>query len=199
MAFIETINDRAVRPEAGQALAGRLRARIANLEYILQRDSSRGASTHVLAPMVERLELLEKAVRRIGIQDCNGSMVGFFAREAEATCMTCARALDCRRWLDGAAGRDAYRRFCPNVALFDLLVHPALLSSPFLPDGAGSWMARLTRRAAAVLTAWRHRTLPTAGGRSDSTYYPSADDLRRMHVEASRREARALLGVGILL
>jgi hypothetical protein len=199
MASIETINGCAVRPEAGQALAGRLRARIANLESILRRDSNRGVGTHVLAPMVERLELLEKAVRRVGIQDWNGSMVGLFAREAEATCMTCTRALDCRRWLDGAARLNAYRRFCPNVALFDLLAHPALRSSPLLPGGAGSWMARLTRRASAVLAAWRRRSLRTADDRSDSIYYPTADDLRRMRIEASRREARALLGIGLLL
>ena len=196
MVSIEAANGFGVRPEAGQMLGGRLRARIANLEYIVQRDSFCVADKDELLPMVERLELLEKAVDRIGIQDSNGPMVGLFAREAEATCMACARADECRRWLDGAASRDAYRSFCPNVALFDLLAHPALRSSPPLSDGAGSRIARLTRRAAAALPAWRRRAPPAAGGPHDDAYYPSADDLRRMRIESSRREARILLNSG---
>ena len=193
MVSIEAANGFAVRPEAGQTLGDRLHA---NLEYIVQRDSLCVAHKDELVPMVERLALLEKAVHRVGIQDSNGPMVGLFAREVEATCMACARVDECRRWLDGAASPDAYRSFCPNVALFDLLAYPALRSSPPLSDGAGSRIARLTRRAAAALPAWRRRAPPAAGGPHDDAYYPSADDLRRMRIEASRREVRILFESG---
>jgi hypothetical protein len=196
MVSIEAVNGFAVRPEAGQTLGGRLRARIANLEYIVRRDGFCVADKDELVPMVARLELLEKVVRRVGIKDSNGPMVGLFAREAEATCMACARAHECRRWLDGAASPDAYRSFCPNVALFDLLAYPALRSSPPLSDGAGSRIARLTRRAAAALPAWQRHAPPAAGGPHDDAYCPSADDLRRMRIESSRREARILLNSG---
>jgi hypothetical protein len=175
MASVEAV-DPAVGPEPEQVLAGRLRARI------------------------ERLELLERAVHRIGIQDWNGTMVDLVARQAEAACMACVHTVECRRWLDGttrgAARLDAWRSFCPNVALFSPLADAALRSSPRASDGAGSRMGRLRRRAAAALEAWRRGA--AAGGPNDDAYCPSVDDLRRMRDEALRREARALLDARFL-
>ncbi|TXL74168.1 hypothetical protein FHP25_18390 [Vineibacter terrae] len=197
MAFIEAVNACAVRPEAGQSLVGRLRARIANLERILQRDSTGMVGKHVLAPMAERLKLLEKAVQRIGIQDWNCPMVGSFAREAEATCMACAHALECRCWLDGAVRPDVWRSFCPNIALFELLSHPAPGSPMSASAGVGSRIARLTRRTAAAVAARRHGPSPPVGGPNDGGFHHSADELRKMRAEASRREARAWLDAGL--
>ena len=169
MASIKAANGFAVRPEAGQALRGRLRTHIANLE------------------------LLERAVHQIGIQDWNGPMVDRFVHEAESTCLACPHTSECRRWLDDVVRPDAYRRFCPNVALFDLLSHSAFASSPPPSDQASSRVGRLARSTAAALTRWRHGPPPAADGRNDGAYYPHIDDLRRMRIETNRREVRALL------
>ncbi|MGD9882834.1 DUF6455 family protein [Reyranella sp.] len=165
-----------VRPDAARAFGGRLRARIVNLET-----------------SVQRLELLEKAVHRIGIQGWNGPMAGVLAREAEETCLACTHVPECRRWLNGASPPDAYRAFCPNEALFALMAQPAAVALRAPSDGTGLRKDRLTRRAAAALSSLCHRTAPQGRHPNGDTFYPSADDLKRLRAENLRREVRALI------
>lgn len=52
--------------------------------------------------------------------------------------------------------------------------------------------------AGRVAALW-HRAAVATGGPNDNAFCPSADELRRMRAEASRREARALLHMALLL
>jgi len=126
-----TTNDRG--PDgtpAGQAAAhpicSRLAQRLETLERMIRDEQSSAVRSRLLEPMLQRLRLLERMVARVGVDESRGLLVGLLVREAEASCSGCANAGECRRWLDSEVDDDAYRSFCANAALFDLLPHRLL-------------------------------------------------------------------------
>jgi hypothetical protein len=184
MASIDAIQGRASLSPAGPTLTTRLHQRIAGLEDVL-RDGADATRTAVMAPLLERLKLLERMVRRLGVR-LEGPIVGPVLREAEATCAVCLEAAHCRRWLDGTTEPNAYQRFCPNASLFRALTPPADRAAPRPPGGVAAPAPTLAARIAATLARWRRDPGSTVG-------QPSADELRRLRADAARRDTRALL------
>lgn len=82
---------------------------------------------------------------------------------------TCTTCPDKRHCREWLADIEAtdFRSFCPNAAQLD---HALLLC---------------------------HRPPPAGGSPNGGTFYPSADDLRRMRAEARQREVRALLDTAL--
>ena len=78
-------------------------------------------SRRLLAPILERLRLMQRMVDRLSIDDSRGLMVGLLVREAEGNCLSCRNAAACRRWLDRNIEDGAQHSFCANAALFDVL------------------------------------------------------------------------------
>lgn len=110
-------------PETGSwpEIGSRLSQRIAALERLIEQAPSSAASAQLLEPMLERLKLLAGMVDRLGVDEARALLVGLLVREAEASCMSCVNAAECSRWLAAKDDDDAYRGFCPNAAMLDLL------------------------------------------------------------------------------
>ncbi len=175
-------------PEARPTLHSRLRQRIDVLERLIQSDQSAIATEPLLEPMRQRLRLLERMVDRLGVDGWRGQMVGLAAREAEATCLSCTRSVDCRRWLDGAAAEDAHLGFCPNAALLGALRQAS-------SGGASAGDAKSTRIMGRLATWWRCRASPPDG--CDDGFCPHADEVKRIQRRARQQEVRALLDAAI--
>lgn len=111
-------------------------------------------------------ELLDQMLARLGIDAAQ--LPGETLRDMTWTCTTCPDKRKCREWMFSIEETD-FRAFCPNAAELDHAL------------------------AAAAHAGGRHRAAPVAGSADDGAFYPTGDDVRRMHAEASRREARALL------
>ena len=111
---------------SAQAVCSRLAERLATLAKMIDEERSEATRTRVLEPILERLRLLERMVERVGVDESRGLLVGLLVREAEASCIGCQNAGECRRWLDTRDDDEAYRAFCANAALFDLLPHRLL-------------------------------------------------------------------------
>jgi hypothetical protein len=112
---------------------GGLRERIAQLTEMPERfgvDRTRGPFLHA---MVQRMSLLKQMIDRIGIDDARGPLVSAILWQAEWACLDCASAAKCTTWLGNRGDDDAYREFCSNAALFDILPHREQVSQS-LPD-----------------------------------------------------------------
>lgn len=88
-------------------------------------------------------------------------------RDMTWACTTCSDKRRCRRWLSDGGEAD-YHSFCPNAAELD----HALVQQ--YPAGA----------------------TPQAGVPNGSSFYPSADDRRRLRAEARNRKVRVWLDAG---
>jgi len=111
---------------ARHPICSRLAQRLETLERMIHDEQSNAVRSRLLEPMLQRLRLLERMVARVGVDESRGLLVGLLVREAEASCVGCANAGECRRWLDSEADDGGYRSFCANAALFDLLPHRLL-------------------------------------------------------------------------
>lgn len=110
-------------------------------------------------------ELLDQMLVRLGIDPAR--LPAESLRDMTWTCTTCPDKRKCCEWLFSIEQVD-FHSFCPNAAQLDhALADPA--------------------------QTLRHRILPANCGPDDGFFHPSADELRRMRAEASRREARTLL------
>jgi hypothetical protein len=119
-------NGASADPIVPHPVGSRLAQRLAVLERMIREEQSNPIRTRLLEPILERLRLLERMVERIGVDEARGLLVGLLVREAEASCIGCRNAGECRRWLDASDDDEAYRAFCANAALFDLLPHRLL-------------------------------------------------------------------------
>ena len=136
-----------------------------------------GLARSQIEPLVEGCagsrELLDRMLDRLGI-DADRLPVENL-RDMTWTCTTCPDKRKCRHWL-AEAGETDFRSFCPNAEQLDHAL------------------------AAAVPAGWRPPAPPAAtGGADGGAYQPSADELRRMRAEASRRQTRLLLDGAHLL
>jgi hypothetical protein len=104
---------------------GTLRQRIAALAQMSGREDALGIRPGLIGTMLRRLELLRRMTERLGVDDRRDPLVGAVLREAEASCLTCTGARRCRAWLDAPDLDAAYREFCPNAGVFDLLPRKA--------------------------------------------------------------------------
>jgi len=111
-------------------------------------------------------ELLDQMLVRLGIDAAQLPVEDL--RDMTWTCTTCPDKRLCRKWLSDIEETD-FRAFCPNAAQLDHAL------------------------AATAQAGCRHRAPSAAGAPNDGAFHPTADDLRRMRVEASQREVRALL------
>jgi hypothetical protein len=115
MARDQTANAGAMRLDV------RLHQRIATLDGMLRRTQAGALRDQVLAPMLQRLQLLARMVRRLEVDRTCSRLSGAVARDAEASCLGCANEAACRRWLESGVPDDAYRGFCENAERFDAL------------------------------------------------------------------------------
>jgi len=111
-------------------------------------------------------ELLDQMLARVGVDAAQ--LPAESMRDMTWTCTTCPDKRQCREWLSGTE-ETGFRTFCPNAEQIDYAL------------------------AAATPAEWRHRALRETGAANEGAYRPTADELRRMSAEASRRETRALL------
>jgi uncharacterized protein YjiS (DUF1127 family) len=116
-------------------------------------------------------DLLDKMLARLGIDAAQLPVESL--RDMTWTCTTCPDKRKCRKWLAGIEEAD-FHAFCPNAEQLDHAM------------------------AAAAPAGCSYRAAPT-GGPNDDAFHPSADELRRLRAEASRRETRALLDSARLL
>src|SRR5215813_124892 len=157
----------------GRRKRRQLRLEIAQLAAIGSLDAvlaDVGLARSQIEPLVKGCagsrELLDQMLARLGIDAAQLPVEDL--RDMTWTCTTCPDKRKCRQWLADIEEPD-FRSFCPNAAQLDHAL------------------------AAAVPAGWRHRAPPAAGGPNDGAYHPTADDLRRMRAEVSRRETRAAL------
>jgi hypothetical protein len=122
----------------------------------------------LIAGSADPNDRLDKMLDRLGIDAARLPIESL--RDMAWSCMNCRAKRHCRQWLSDNKGPD-FHSFCPNAAELDdglRKQHPELASS--------------TRQAP-----------PADCGPRDHTFYPRADELRRMQAEARRREVRVLL------
>jgi hypothetical protein len=92
------------------------------LEVLLESlvlDESRRSE---LRARVQRMTLSKRMIDRLGLSDPPAPLVQAILSAIESSCIACATSLECRRWLDSEATDGAYRAFCSNAALFEMLV-----------------------------------------------------------------------------
>ena len=117
-------------------------------------------------------ELLDQMLARLGIDPAELPVEDL--RDMTWTCTTCPDKRRCREWLADIE-QTGFHAFCPNAEQLD---HAQAVAAP----------------------AGRRPSVPPAPAHAgDGTYHPTADELRRMRAEASRRETRALLDSARLL
>jgi hypothetical protein len=105
-------------------MPGKLEQRMAQLER-LSRGQAHGIRPGLIHAILRRLDLLRRMSQRLGIDDRRDPLIGTVLREAEASCLGCVAAPRCRAWLDAPDLDAAYREFCPNASVFDLLPRKA--------------------------------------------------------------------------
>src|SRR5262249_32287023 len=129
-----------------------------------------GLARSQIEPLIEGCagsrELLDQMLARLGLDAAQLPVEDL--RDMTWTCTTCPATRKCRPSLPDIEEPD-FRSFCPKAAQL---------------DQAGAAGGRAGGRPPAPAAA---------GGRNDGAYHPTADDLRRMRAEASRRETRAAL------
>lgn len=122
----------------------------------------------LIAGSADRNDRLDKMLDRLGIDAARLPVESL--RDMAWTCMNCRGKRRCRQWLSDSKGPD-FHSFCPNAAELDDALskqHPERVSSTCQAPPAGR-------------------------GPRDGIFHLSADELRRMQLEARRREVRVLL------